>query len=187
MKLFYPDGSLRYEGEGENGEQHGQGKSYHQNGGIHSDGKWHRGAFQSGKIFSPSGRLLARKDTDSDEGETTFYRFDRNGEVKLKVVCTRYPPEVEAHTFERGLLREKHLWEDNFTSVTTTHYFPDGKVSLFSTRDRTGYHLLKLFYPAGFLYLEKESKNDSQSGYLNVYYPHGSGMCSCSWFGNIAS
>ena len=56
---YYPDGSIRYEGNAVNGVPSGYGKSYYKNGNIEYDGRWADGKYHGqGVLYDDNGELL---------------------------------------------------------------------------------------------------------------------------------
>ena len=82
-KDFYPDGSLKSEGNYDNGKQTGEWKFYHSNGKIEQSGKFNKqGKFEgTWKWYFDSGQLLKEENYRNGLKDGIFTQYDEAGKV----------------------------------------------------------------------------------------------------------
>ncbi|WP_276353976.1 stalk domain-containing protein [Cohnella caldifontis] len=179
-KLYYPDGTLRYEGQLKDGKMNGKGKLYREDGTLWYDAEFvdnevtglgtiHFG--RSAVLGMPGEDIMIGEFRDGlPHGHSRYYYGDGS---------LAYDGEFEdgerttGKQYDHGVLVYDGQWK-NLMYEGKGKYYKDGFLSYegeFSENARHGYG--KTYNKAGYVSSEGEHRNGVLEGYGKTYYPNG--------------
>lgn len=143
-KTFYAGGKLMYEGSFHHGTMHGQGKMYKEDGSLWYDASFENGSIQgAGTVYFPLGHRLEVNFIDGNpDGEGTYYYGD-------------------------GTVRFIGEYRNGFRNGSGIEFYPNGEISYDGEYINSLLVSGKLYYEDGTLWYE---------GGFNGYMPHGQGV-----------